>query len=189
MSFPYTKLKTKSGSIEAHIFESSYVGLNRDLFLDLHFDFLPIEYASESWNCSFSCEWIKFPGGSWKNIEKINISSDCLKQAEASFYMWQHDHCELEVFNISYMKDNLFKVHIEALVDFSGYFGGDENPKMPIKIDTIAPFNGFSVDRNLFFPKPNTADDAIKLASEFIKTDSFHLPIEKKSLFKFVPKA
>ncbi|MFO0373983.1 MAG: hypothetical protein ACK5YY_06785 [Alphaproteobacteria bacterium] len=187
--FPHEKLVAISGTLQGHIFENERTGLKQSFFINLRIDFSPLDYSDETWECSFGLEWMLFPGGSWKNISHISMENPLLLQrAEASFYMASHDDCSLKKVNISYKELNLFHIEIEAEVDFQGYDEDDRNPHMPLKIDVTAPFQGFSVDRNLFFPKPNTTADAEALATKFVDLESFHPPLEKKGTFKFFPK-
>lgn len=187
--FPHEKLKAVSGDLQGIIFENKYTGVPRSFFIEFNAKFAPLTYADETWECSFGLGWVPFPGGSWKNISRISTQEPHLLQdSEATFYMTSHDWCSLKRVHISYKERNLFHVIIEADVDFQGYLEGDSDPHMPIKIDVIAPFEGFTVDRNMFFPKPNTAADAEAVASQFIDLESFHPPLEKKGTFKFRPK-
>lgn len=187
--FPHKKLKAISGDLQGVIFENSYTKTERSFSIDFNTKFAPVRYAGETWECSFGIGWIPFPGGSWKNIAHINTETPhFLENAEASFYMTSHDYCSLKKVCISYKGLNLFQVEIDAEVEFMGYTGDDSDPNMPIKIDLVVPFEGFTVDRNIFFPKPNTATDAEELASQFVDLESFHPPLEKKGTFKFFPK-
>lgn len=188
MEFPYKELKAKSGSISGFIFENPNVGLKRGLFLSIEIRFSPVKYGEEEWECSLASEWIPFRGGSWKEIGGIDFSdSPVMEMNETTFYMVAHDWCKDVSINISHEKDNQFRVQLRAKAEFSGYYGDDRNSAMPIEIDILVPFTGFTIMRDNLFPKPSNVQEAVEVAAEFIDTASFQEPSFENGVFNFAP--
>lgn len=189
MKFPSKELKAKSGSISGFIFENPNVGLKRGLFLSLEVDFEPIKYGDEEWECSLASEWIPYQGESWMQISDIDFENDLIKEMnETTFYMVEHDWCNDVQINIIHHDKNVFRLQLDANVEFSGYYSGDEDPSMPVHVDVLLPFTGFIIRRDNLFPKPSNSEDAIKVAQEFIGTSSFKAPTLDGEVFKFEPK-
>lgn len=111
-----------------------------------------------------------------------------MKMNETSFYVWQHDECNDVKIKMNLEKDNLFRVRFSAKANFSGFADDDVDPEMPIEIDTVVPFTGFTIRQETFSPRPSNEEEAVNVASEFIDPTSFHAPTFEDGVFSFEPK-
>ncbi len=189
MAFPYDKLKADSGNISGYIFENPQAGLERGLYLSIYVYFAPLRYDDGEWRCALISEFIPFNGRSWKDIEKVDSSDNKMQEImDTSFYLTKHDSCNEVSINLTLQKNNMFRTKISTHVDFSGYLENDENPSMPVAVDLVIPFTGFTIQRDSFFPKPNNLEEAIDLASPFIDIKSFQEPTFTDGKFVFKPR-
>jgi hypothetical protein len=87
-----------------------------------------------------------------------------------------HDLGTHSTLSLRHRRDNVFSVKADMLVNFHGYYGGDENPAMPVHAEVDVPFIGLLVIPSNLFPKPNNPAELRKVASEFVDLSSYEEP-------------
>ena len=184
MKFPHKDLKPAEAEISGWIFENSNVGLKRGLFISVGVDFEAVQFGEESFNCSLATDWIPFHGGSWLELANLKLNSP---EIESSFYMVSHDWCKPSKYELTHVEGTIFNLKFSGTVDFSGYYGGDEDPVMPIEFNTVATFKGFIINSDNIVPKQSGIEEAISVASAFIDVSSFQSPTLEEGIFKFKP--
>jgi hypothetical protein len=187
--FPSEQLVPSGGQIYCHVFENASAGLPRQLFWSVTIDFKPIQYGEDEFRCLLTCEWIAWPLRDWRELNGQQLEvNDGDNGIESSFYMTEHDPAVNTKLAFRHQRDNLFKVNVDMLVDFHGYYGGDENSAMPIHAEIDVPFIGLLVVPGSLFPKPGNAAELRTVAAEFVDLAVYDGPEPwKKHGFVFRP--
>lgn len=189
MAFPSSKLIARGGHIYSHIYENATAGIARAHFWSITVDFDPIDYADESWDCSMTCEWLRFDTKRWTDIGRSLLSLPADDPfAESSFYMTEHDLASSTKLTIKHSNANRFHVRLSMVVDFHGYIGDDANPEMLIAADTEIEYSGLSIVPDNLFPKPSTSDLAKDVASHFVDVGMYDEPVLQGHRFILKPK-
>jgi hypothetical protein len=90
----------------------------------------------------------------------------------STFYMTEHDtgrHTELL---LRRRRANIFTVKMDMLVDFHGYYGGDENPAMAVQAEVDLSFFGLLIIRD----KPATHAELQVIAAGFVDLSAYEAP-------------
>ena len=175
--FPSKSLAPKGGEMYCHIFENSSTGLVRNLFWSITVEFEPVQYGENEFSCAMTCEWIPWPVRNWRELDGRRLVADYGEHGvESSFYTTQHDigtRTELALFH---RKANLFAVKMDMLVDYRGYYGGDDNPAMAVHAEVDVPFIGLLIIPDNLSPKPATPSQLQSVASQFVDLSSYEAP-------------
>lgn len=172
----------------SHIFENATTGVARNHFWSITVDFDPIEYADESWNCSMTCEWLRFDVKRWTDVAtSLTLPADD-DFAESSFYMTAHDLASSTKLALSHLTANRFRAKLSMVIDFHGYTGDDADPAMLVTADTEIEYSGLSILPDNLFPKPSTPDLAKNAASDFIDLNMYDEPVLQGHRFILKPK-
>lgn len=180
--FPSNALVPSSGEIYCHIFENRNTGLDRNLFWSITVDFQPFLHEDVEFSCSTTCEWIAWPLRDWKELDQRQLDVDYGENGiESSFYMSRHDIATHTKLSLRQKQNNVFRVSLDMVVEFLGYFGGDEDHAMPIHAEVDVPFIGLLVIPDNLFPKPSSPNDLRKVASQFVDLSAYEGPEPWKS--------
>jgi hypothetical protein len=175
--FPSKSLVPSGGQIYCHIFENRRTGLRRNLFWSITVDFKPIRYGDERFTCSMTCEWIAWSMRDWRELDEKQIDLDFGEDGiESSFYMTKHDIATHTRLSLHQRRRNVFGVKVDMMVDFHGYYGGDENPAMPVHAEVDLAFIGLLVIPANLSPKPTTPAKLKKVASHFVDLAAYKEP-------------
>lgn len=189
MQFPSHLLKPKGGEIYAHIFENSRTGLSRGLFWSFSIEFEPLLYDEDEFDCSMTCEWLRWPIRNWHDLEGKRLEAAYGDNGiEASFYMSSHyvaKSVRLQVLNRSAAT---FRVLLAMTVDFHGYVGDDRNPEMPVAAEFDIPFTGLIIVPENLFPKPSTVEEAKEVARGFVDIDRYERPERDRHRYVLRPR-
>jgi hypothetical protein len=177
MGFPSESLIPSGGEIYCHVFENKHTGLARNLFWSITITFEPIQYRENEVECSMTCEWITWPIRDWRDLDgrqiDLNYGEDGV---ESSFYTTRHDFGNHTTLSVRHRIENRFAVSMSMLVDFLGYYGGDENPAMMVHAEADVPFTGLIILPENLFPKPITIAEVESVAADFVDLSSFRAP-------------
>lgn len=189
--FPASLLSPVGGDIYAHIFENSAVGLPRGLFWSVTIEFGPILHGKEEFDCSMTCEWL-LPGiRDWRSLNGQDWAylAEGESTVETSFYMTQHDEAELRKLTLKYKHENIIEVSMEMSVNFSGYFGGDEDPCMQVNAEKVElPLSNLIIVKGNLEPAPTSVEEAISIAAEYVDLSAFHEPEDEDWRYVFAPR-
>ncbi len=176
-TFPSKALEPSGGQIYCHIFENKHTGLARNLFWSITVDFKPIQYGDEKFDCSMTCEWIRWPLRDWRDLDGKQLDVEFGEDGiESSFYMTEHDIASHTTLSLHHRRRNVFTVNANMLVDFHGYYGGDADPSMPVHAEVDLPFIGLLVTPANLSPKPTTPTKLKKVVSEFVDLAAYKEP-------------
>ena len=188
--FPSHLLKGNGGEIYAYIHENRLLGLARNIFWSVTLRFEPIVYEGERWECSMTCEWIRWPFRDWRDLDNVRLKVDSNDQlVESSFYLVEHDTGRDTQVLLQRHEANLFRVRMSMIVDFTGLTGNDSNPDMVAAGETIVPFRGVVVTPDNLYPKPTTVADVKEIAKDYIDLTAYEEPRQEKHNFIFQPLA
>lgn len=160
--FPASELKAKGGEISCTLFENPNVGLERSLFWSLTLVFEPVGEEDET---SMTCEWIPWNFRHWKELDGATLSAeyDEDEMIEGSFYVCGHDAMEKVSLSVHHVQDNLFKLEMEMVVDYSGSEFSDPEPHLTVKGTAVVPFKGLYLGDGI----------SLDAAAEFIDPSAF----------------
>ena len=188
MSFPASKLTPRGGEIYSHIFDNALTGLSRGHFWSITVNFDPIDYADESWDCSMTCESLRFDTRRWTNLGNRTLSLPADDQfAESSFYMTEHDLASSTKLTLTCLTANRFRLQMAMTVDFHGYTGDNANPEMLVTADAEIEYSGLSIVPENLFPKPDTSELAKDAASQFVDLNLYNEPVWEGHCFILKP--
>lgn len=177
MRFPSNKLVPSGGEIYCHLFENRHTGVERNLYWSVTVDFEPIQYGEDEFACSLTCEWITWPVRDWRELDgrqlDVRGGQDLV---EASFYMSRHDPATQTRLSLRHYRANEFRVVVDMLVDFHGYYGDDANPAMPVHAEAEVPYIGVLVNPENLFPKPLTPAEVENAVAPFADLSSYEEP-------------
>lgn len=175
--FPSEALVSKGGEIYCHVFENQYTGIARNLFWSVTVKFAPIQYGNQRFDCSLTCDWIPWPVRNWRELDGRHLDVEYGENdIEASFYMTEHHLATRIRLSLAHQQANLFRVAVDLLVDFDGYYSGDEDPAMPVRGEMDIPFIGLLVNPGNLFPKPVNLSDVRKVLLEFVDLSAYCEP-------------
>ena len=181
MRFPSTSLIPKGGEIYCHIFENEAVELARNLFWSITVEFHPVRYGGEQFDCSLACEWIPWPIRTWQELEGRRLDVGYGDEGvEASFYMCEHHVADRIKLDVNRRSGTQFRVSVEALIDFAGYYGDDQDPAMPVRAEADLPFTGLLVIPDNLSPPPSTPSELSAVACEFVDLSVYGEPESRK---------
>ncbi len=188
MAFPAYQLRPFGGEIYCHIFENQLTGVARDAYWSVTIDFAPLVYGKDTFRCNAMVEWLQLGKGDFRNIRQHRINLPDASHAEASFYMTEHDNASSTSMLLSYIDNDRFRVELEMIVDFHGYFGGDANPAMRVAASTELQFTGLIVVPGNLDPKPTDEAAVISTASQFLDLSGYDPPLNQGFRYLFRPK-
>jgi hypothetical protein len=189
MQFPANRLVPKGGDIYAHIFENSRTGLARGLFWSITIEFEPVDYGEEQFDCSTTCEWMNWPIRDWHDLDGKRLNALYGDDGiEASFYLTRHDSAKHVRLSIQRTSAADFQVSMAMTVNFSGYYGDDENPDLLVSGDVVIPFTGLLVVPDNLFPKPTTVEEVNGVAREFVDLNCYEAPELDRHRYVFQPR-
>jgi hypothetical protein len=174
MTFPAQSLVPKCGKIYCHVFENPRVDLARNLFWSITIEFESIQYGEDEFDCSMTCEWIVWPIRDWRQLDGIRLDADYGENGvESSFYLVGHDVGTHTKLTLTRRESNLFRVEMGMVVDFKGYYEGDENPAMTVHAEVDVPFIGLLIIPDNLTPKPVSKEEFQAVAAEFVDLSAF----------------
>jgi hypothetical protein len=177
MRFPAHRLLSTSGEIYSHIFENPRAGVERSLFWSVTAEFAPIEHGDEVFECSMTCEWIKWPFRQWMELDGRSLHAMYDEYGvEFSFYMRQH-HIGKEVWlSLIRSQANRFLLDMKMDVNFLGYYGGDEESSMRVVAKLEVPYLGTLIVPDNLSPKPETMEAIQQAAAPFVESACYAPP-------------
>ena len=138
--FPASQLRAKGGDITCTVFENPSVGLERSVFWSVRLEFEPIGEEDET---SMTCEWIPWKFQHWKELDRVSLTADGDDEIiEGSFYVCGHDPMEKVSMSLRHVRDNLFELSMEMVVDYNGSEFSDPEPHLVVKGCAVVPFTG-----------------------------------------------
>lgn len=177
MGFPVHSLVAKGGEIYCHVFENPRTGLARDVFWSITVEFQPIRYGDEEWDCSMTCEWIRWPIRSWRELDGRHLDVDYGQDGvEASLYLAEHHTGSHTQLAIHHRKGNLFRVEMAMVVDFGGVLGDDQDPALPVQGVADVPFTGLLVVPKNLVPTPQNEEEIQQVVQGFVNLAEFGPP-------------
>jgi len=189
MQFPSSELVPDGGEIYAHIFENGSQGIERGIFWSVTVNFKPIKYGDGSYQCAIICEWIPWQVSNWLDLHDrcVDVALD-EDGIESSFYMVEHNICTRMKLRLAHKDSCNFLVSLDAVVDFQGYYGGDENAAMPVKARVDVPFIGLLVVPANLEPSPTSMSEAKDIAAKFVDLSTYQEPKKQKHAIVFGPR-
>ena len=187
MVFPAHLLKPNGGEIYCHIFENQHTGVARDAYWSITVDFAPIVYGKDKFRCNAMVEWLQFTKRDFRELAEYRIVLPDGSQAEASFYINEHDNASSTSLTLNYLGDDRFHVDLEMIVDFHGYAGGDANPALRVVASTELQYTGLIVVPGNLDPKPEDEAGVIAAASQFVELASYDPPLKQGFRYLFRP--
>lgn len=182
----------------AHIHENPLTGLKRNLFWSVSIDFAPIRYAGVDFRCAMLCDWIPWRARDWRQLDgqKLEVeyaANGTVKSGppgvEASFYTKEHDSARGVVLRLHHKKATQFTAAMKMVVNFRGYVGGDENPRLVLAGETQVRYRGLIVVKDNLRPRPTTESKVLTLAEQFVDLTTYREPIDDGWRWRFLPKA
>ena len=175
--FPASGLRAKGGKIHCIVFENSSIGLERSLFWSLTLVFEPIGKESET---SMTCEWIPWKFRHWKELDGATLTAKYGEDdiIEGSFYVCGHNPMETVTLAIRHVRENLFELKMDMVVDYNGSEFSDPEPNMVIKGCAVVPFVGLYLDEGISFDDASEFVDLLAFESEPSKNE-FGVPYYK----------
>lgn len=174
--FPASQLQAKGGEISCIIFENPSVGLERSVFWTVRLEFEPIGEEDE---ISMTCEWIPWEFRHWKELDGASLTAEGDDEMiEGSFYVCEHDPMEKVTLSLRHVRDHLFELSMEMLVDYSGSEHSDPEPQLVVKGSAVVPFTGLSLGDGISFDEAAKLIDTSAFESEASKNE-FGMPYFK----------
>ena len=132
-----------------------------------------MRYGDEEFSCSMTCEWIRWPVRTWRELDGRRLAADFGEDGiESTFYMTEHDTGRRTELVLRRRRENIFTVKMDMLVDFHGHYGGDGNPAMAVHAEVDVPFIGLLIIRD----KPATPAELQEIAAEFVDLSAYEAP-------------
>ena len=165
--------KPGHGTLSAHLFENPRVGVNRDLYWSVCFDFAPFEYDGGKVETNCMVDWLVFPQPKSALQQSMSLSNSLYPKGEASCY-FLGTHLEVSSWEFSLRPTEAAKrwaLEYELSVDF---WNLEEDGSTELKLvgTTDLEFGGFDIVKDNFAPKVTTSEDAFDLLKQ-------HIPIEE----------
>lgn len=178
--FPASDLRACGGEIYCTISENPDVGLKRSLFWSLTLDFEPVGENGET--SSMTCEWIPWKFRHWKELDGATLTGNYGEEGiEGSFYVCEHDLMETVTLTVRHVRENLFELEMEMVVDYKGSEFSDPEPHMHVKGCAIVPFVGLYLGEGISFDEASEFVDLYAFDCEPLK-NKYETPFYKPKL-------
>jgi hypothetical protein len=185
MKLSSAMFKPRNGTLSAHLFENPSVGVNRDLYWSVYFDFAPFEYDGEEVESNCMVDWLIFPQPERTSQQSISASKTLNPMGEASCY-FLGTHLESSLWELSLRRLETAKgwtLEYDLSVDF-WTLDEDGSTELNLKGVTDLEFGGFDIVKDSFAPKVTNPENACDLLSK-------HIPLKEEwncydEGFKFV---
>lgn len=174
--FPASQLRAKGGKISCLIFENPSIGLERSAFWCVRLEFEPVGDEDET---SMTCEWIPWKFRHWKELDGASLTADGDDEmVEGSFYVCEHDPMEKVSLSVRHVRDNLFELSMEMVVDYNGSEYSDPEPHLEVKGSAVVPFKGLYLGEGINLADAADFIDILAFESEPSK-NKFGMPYFK----------
>ncbi len=177
-AFPVEALRATTGSVSALLFENPMANIPRGLFWSVEVSFAPLVLRagtrSEEFDCVASCEWLELGIRDWRELAGTEIRGG--DELDASFYVTEHDPVIESHIRFGARDGVTFPLRYDMVVDYHGYFGGDEDPRLSLPIELTVPFTGLMVYFDIVKPAPKNASKVARVLEPFVDLAAFGPP-------------
>jgi hypothetical protein len=177
-----------TGSISAHVFENSSVGVKRGLFWSVTLPCSPVLWEGDECETSLSCEWLRWPIRNWCSLDGATLESTVVpREAECSFYLSEHHPVAVSSLKLTRIQGTVrFHVAIAGVLDLEGY--GDLDAKgYELAVQGEATLENLVVVPGNLFPKPSDPVAARNALGEFIDVSNLTTPEWDRFRYVFSP--
>jgi hypothetical protein len=179
---------TGSGSISAHVFENSSVGVQRGLFWSVTLPCSPVVWEGDECETSLACEWLRWPIRNWVCLDGATLESAVApREVECSFYLSEHHPVAVSSLKLMRIQGTArFHVAIAGVLDLEGY--GDLDAKeYELAVQGEATLDNLIVVPGNLFPKPDDPIAARNALGEFIDLSNLTTPEWDRFRYVFAP--
>jgi len=172
MKLSSVMFKPRNGTLSAHLFENPTVGVSRNLYWSVHFDFASFQYDGEDEEPNCMVDWLIFPQPERALRQSITASNTLSPMGEASCY-FQSTHLQANLWELSLRRSETVEswvLEYDLTVDF-WTIDEDGPTELQLKGVTDLEFGGFDIVKDNFKPKILAQKDAFDLLSQHIAVD------------------
>ena len=186
-------LRGISGELYGYLFENKEQGIDRGVFWNLIIRCAPIAYLGDEWEPSILFDWL-----TTDSLTARTLSSESQGSVEASFYIVTHDPAYAWTLQFEHDGNGMpCRGRFELSVEFAG-LSNDPHPNLRIVGSSPVQLTWLGVQRNNFFPKPSSDDDARAMLEPYFpeirewvplaEEDEDGWPVADPQSFRFVRK-
>jgi len=117
-----------------------------------------------------TCDWIPWKFRHWKELDGVTLTAKYGEDGiEGSFYVYEHYPMENVTLAIRHIRDNLFELEMEMIVDYNGSEYSAPESYLVVKGCAVVPFVGLYLGKEISFDE----------ATEFIELSAFECEASK----------